>query len=35
MIYLDVETIIQVFQLQQFWLVDHKFAREILIEELF
>jgi hypothetical protein len=35
MIHLDAETVIQVFQLQQFWLVDHKFAREILIEELF
>ncbi len=35
MIHLDVETVTQVFQFQQFWLVDHKFDREILIEELF
>jgi hypothetical protein len=33
MIYLNETIIIQTFNLNQFWLADHKFARKILIEE--
>ncbi len=34
MIQLNETIVVQTFELNQFWLVDHKFAREILTEEL-